>query len=118
MNVHIFLHHYTKADQCFCRIPVTFKDTLMYVDHITRQTFDYATLILITCDNNPRNLYSTCRTLSRPPLPVTPNNPLSYKFSRTNAKNIRIYTSLQMNSLSTSQILQLPSTTIRTNPHN
>ena len=44
-----------KADRCFDRIPIQFKDTLMYVDPITRQTYDYATPI--TFDNNPRNLF-------------------------------------------------------------
>ena len=43
-----------KADRCFDRIPIHFKDTLMYVDPITRQTFDYATPI--TCDKIPRNI--------------------------------------------------------------
>ena len=43
-----------KADRCFDRIPIHFKDTLMYVDPITRQTYDYATPI--ACDNNPRNI--------------------------------------------------------------
>ena len=43
-----------KADRCFDLIPIHFKDTLMYVDTITRQTYDYATPI--TCDNNPRNI--------------------------------------------------------------
>ena len=38
----------------FDRIPIHFKDTLMYVDPITRQTYDYATPI--TCENNPRNI--------------------------------------------------------------
>ena len=49
-----FLSPLYKADRCFDRIPIHFKDTLMYVDHITRQTYDYATPI--TCDNNPRNI--------------------------------------------------------------
>ena len=43
-----------KADRCFDRIPIHFKDTLMYVDPITRQTYEYANPI--TCDNNPRNV--------------------------------------------------------------
>ena len=43
------------ADCCFDRIPIHFKDTLMYVDPITRQTYDYATPI--TCDNNPKKHY-------------------------------------------------------------
>ena len=43
-----------KADRCFDRIPIHFKDTLMYVDPITRQVYVYATPI--TCDNNPRNI--------------------------------------------------------------
>ena len=49
-----FLSPLYKADRCFDRIPIHFKDTLMYVDPITRQTYDYATPI--TCDNNPRNI--------------------------------------------------------------
>ena len=49
-----FLSPLYKADKCFDRIPIHFKDNLMYVDPITRQTYDYATPI--TCDNNPRNI--------------------------------------------------------------
>ena len=49
-----FLSPLYKADRCFDRIPIHFKDTLKYVDPITRQTYDYATPI--TCDNNPRNI--------------------------------------------------------------
>ena len=49
-----FLSPLYKADRCFDRIPIHFKDTLMYVDPITRQTYDYATPV--TCDNNPRNI--------------------------------------------------------------
>ena len=49
-----FLSRLYKADRCFDRIPIHFKDPLMYVDPITRQTYDYATPI--TCDNNPRNI--------------------------------------------------------------
>ena len=41
-------------DRCFDRIPIHFKDTLMNVDPITRQTSDYATPI--TCENNPKNI--------------------------------------------------------------
>ena len=48
-----FLSPFYKADRCFDRIPIHFKDTLMYVDPITRQIYDYATPI--TCYNNPRN---------------------------------------------------------------
>ena len=36
------------------RIPIRFKDTLLYVDPITRPTYDYAPPI--ACDNNPRNI--------------------------------------------------------------
>ena len=50
-----FLPPKYKADRCFDRIPIHFKDTLMYVDPITRQTYDYATPI--ACDNNPRNIF-------------------------------------------------------------
>ena len=42
------------ADRCCDRIPIHFNDTLMYVDPITRQTYDYATPI--TCDKNPNNI--------------------------------------------------------------
>ena len=49
-----FLSPLYKADRCLDRIPIHFKDTLMYVDPITRQTYDYATPI--TSDNNPRNI--------------------------------------------------------------
>ena len=49
-----FLSPLYKADRCFDRIPIHLKDTLMYVDPITRQTFDYATPI--ACDNDPKNI--------------------------------------------------------------
>ena len=49
-----FLSPLYKADRCFDRIPIDYKDTLMYVDPITRQTYHYATPI--PCDNNPRNI--------------------------------------------------------------
>ena len=49
-----FLLPLYKADRCFDRIPIHYKDTLMYVDPVTRQTYDYATPIL--CENNPRNI--------------------------------------------------------------
>ena len=50
----LFLSPLYEADRCFDCIPTHFKDTLMYVDPITRQTYDYATPI--TCDNNPKNI--------------------------------------------------------------
>ena len=50
-----FLSPLYKTDRCFDRIPIHFKDTLMYIDPITRQTYDYATPI--TCDNNPRKIF-------------------------------------------------------------
>ena len=49
-----FLSPLYKADRCFERIPIQYEDTLMYVDPITRQTYDYGTPI--PCDNNPRNI--------------------------------------------------------------
>ena len=48
-----FLSPLYKSDRCLDRIPIRFKDTLMYVDPITRPSYDYA--IPIDCDNNPRN---------------------------------------------------------------
>ena len=53
MTVLIFYLLHYKADRCFDRIPIHFKDTLMYVDPITRQTHDFATPF--TCDKIPRN---------------------------------------------------------------
>ena len=50
----LFFSPLYKADRCFDRIPIHFKDTLVYVDAITRQTYDHATPI--TCDNNQRNI--------------------------------------------------------------
>ena len=44
-NFSHFLLPLHKTDRCFDRLPIHFKDTLMYVDPITRQTFDYATPI-------------------------------------------------------------------------
>ena len=49
-----FLSPLYKADRCFDRIPIHFKDTLIYVDPITTQNYDYATPI--ACDNNSRNI--------------------------------------------------------------
>ena len=49
----LFLSSLYKADRCFDRLPIHYKDTLMYVQPITRQTYDFATPI--PCDNNPRN---------------------------------------------------------------
>ena len=49
-----FLSPLYKADRCFDRIPIHFKDTLMYVDSITRQIYDYATPI--TSENSPRKI--------------------------------------------------------------
>ena len=49
-----FLSPSYKSDRCFDRIPIHLKDTLMYVDLITRQIYDYATPI--ACDNSPRNI--------------------------------------------------------------
>ena len=49
-----FLSPVFKADRCFDRIPIHFKDTLMDVDPIIRQTYDYATPIAF--DDNFRNI--------------------------------------------------------------
>ena len=49
-----FLSPLYKAHCCFDRKPVQYKDTLKYVDPITRQTYEYATPI--PCDKNPRNI--------------------------------------------------------------
>ena len=48
-----FLSPLYTTDRCFDRIPIHFKDTLMFVDPITRQPYDYATPY--TCENIPKN---------------------------------------------------------------
>ena len=47
-----FISPLYKADKCFDRI--LYRETIMYVDPITRQTFNYATPI--ECGNNPQNI--------------------------------------------------------------
>ena len=50
----LFFSPVFKADRCFDCIPIHFKDTLVYVDPIIRQTYEYATPIAF--DNNFRNI--------------------------------------------------------------
>ena len=40
-----FISHLYRADKCFDRIPIQYREAIMYVDPITRQTFNYATPI-------------------------------------------------------------------------
>ena len=49
-----FISPLYKADKCFDRIPIHYRETIMYVDPITRQTFNYATPI--ECGKNPQNI--------------------------------------------------------------
>ena len=42
-----FISPLYKADKCFDRIPIHYRETIMYVDPITRQTFKYATPIYV-----------------------------------------------------------------------
>ena len=49
-----FLSSLYKSDKCFDRIPIHYRETIMYVDSITRQFFNYATPI--ECGNNPQNI--------------------------------------------------------------
>ena len=84
-----------------------------------------STFTINTIQPNPQNHPTTSRLLSRPPLALIPITPPSYNLSSTNSNNIQHAltmshtqsNSLQMNSVYTSQIPQIPSTTIRTNPH-
>ena len=46
-----FISPLYKADKCFGRIPIHCRETIMYVDPITRQNFNYATPL--ECENNP-----------------------------------------------------------------
>ena len=50
-----FISPLYKADKCFDGIPIHYGETIMYVDPITRQTFNYATPI--ECGNNPQNIF-------------------------------------------------------------
>ena len=43
-----------EADNCFDCIPINSQDTVMFIDPIAKQTFNYATTIC--CDNNPQNV--------------------------------------------------------------
>ena len=43
-----------KVEQAYDKIPVSYLDTVMYVDPITRQTFNDANQI--SCKNNPQNM--------------------------------------------------------------
>ena len=49
-----FISPLYKADKCFDRIPIQYRETIMYVDPITRQSFTYATLI--ECGNIPQKI--------------------------------------------------------------
>ena len=49
-----FISPLYKADKCVDRIPIHYRETIMYVDPITRKTFNYATPI--GCGNNPKNV--------------------------------------------------------------
>ena len=57
-----FLSPLYKAYRCFDRIPIHFKVTIMYVDPITKQTYDYAAPITCDNNNNNNNKYSQCQT--------------------------------------------------------
>ena len=49
-----FISPLHKADKCFDRIPIHCRETIIYVNLITRPTFNYATPI--ECGNNPLNI--------------------------------------------------------------
>ena len=49
-----FISPLYKADKCFDRFPIHYRKTIMYVDPITRQTFNIATPI--KCENNPQKI--------------------------------------------------------------
>ena len=95
------------------------------------------TLNINTIHSNPSSNYTTARHLSRPPLQPILTNPLSYSLTSTNPSHtqqsqINYNTPNPLNTLSSQhtsntiipnlqtsqfQIPNLPSTTIRTNPH-
>ena len=69
------------ADQCHDKIPVNYLDTVMYVDPITRQTFEYANQI--PCENNPQNVISldpdTDQYYVLTPQPIKKDPPLLFE---------------------------------------
>ena len=44
------------AEQCYDKVPVYYRDTVMYVDPISRQTFEYGNQI--PYESNPQNVIS------------------------------------------------------------
>ena len=77
-------HHLSplyNADQCYDKIPVNYLDTVMYVDPITRQTFEYANQI--PCENNPQNVISldpdTDQYYVLTPQPIKKDPPLLFE---------------------------------------
>ena len=119
-NMHIVQHvHQTQSQQTTVRTPPYTPAQTSYVQP--------SIFAINTIHTNPQTHPTTTRTLCRPPLPAIPNHRLSYNLASTNTNKVQQpthlsaslsqLTSLQMNSLSTSQIAQIPSTTIRINPH-
>ena len=49
-----FISPLYRADKSCDRIPIHYRESIMYVDPITRQTFNYATPI--KCGKNPQNI--------------------------------------------------------------
>ena len=76
-----FLSPLYEGDKCFDRIPIYYRDTVMFIDPITRQTFNYATPI--SCDNNPQNVIALDPDLDEhyvlTPKPVLRANPKLFK---------------------------------------
>ena len=83
------------------------------------QTYNIQPSTTNTIYTNPDNHPTTSRTLCRPSIPLIPNYPLSYNLSSTNNNNCQQppimsqpqSNTLQMNSVSTSQIPEILSTT-------
>ena len=54
MTVLNFFSRLPEADKYFDRIPIYYQDTVIYLDPIRAQTFNYASPI--SCDNNPQKV--------------------------------------------------------------
>ena len=69
------------AEQCYDKVPVNYLDTVMYVDPITHQTFEYANQI--PCENNPQNVISldpdTDQYYVLTPQPIKKDPPLLFE---------------------------------------
>ena len=70
---------YTKKEKCFDKIPISYQDTLCYVDTKSQQTYSFARETL--CDGNPANIIALdtdgIEFCLQSPLPIKQNRVLN-----------------------------------------